>query len=143
MEERDEIRGSSDFLGLNHYTSRLVYPTPENDINAAEISWFKDADVTDYEDPKWYAAASSWLKVVPLGLRRLVTYLHQTYKVPIYITENGFSDFIGNIDDMQRVYYYKHYINQLLKAVKLDGADVRGYFAWSLMDNFEWAKGYS
>jgi len=63
--------------------------------------------------------------------------------MPIYVTENGFSDFIGNTDDLQRIYYYKHYINQLLKAVKLDGVDVRGYYAWSLMDNFEWAKGYS
>ena len=78
-----------------------------------------------------------------MGLRRLVDYLGHTYKKPIYVTENGFSDFIGNIDDLQRIYYYKHYINQLLKAVKLDGADVQGYFAWSLLDNFEWSRGYS
>ena len=104
---------------------------------------FTFTEVTEYVDPKWYSAASTWLKVVPFGLRRLVDYLGQTYKKPIYVTENGFSDFIGNIDDLQRIYYYKHYINQLLKAIKLDGADVRGYFAWSLLDNFEWAKGYT
>ena len=113
------------------------------EIIPSVVSWFTDADVTEYVDPKWYSGASSWLKVVPFGLRRLTSYLHETYKKPIYITENGFSDFIGNIDDMQRIYYYKHYINQLLKSVKEDNADVRGYFAWSLLDNFEWAKGYS
>ena len=95
------------------------------------------------KDPKWYSSASSWLKVAPFGLRRIVNWLQETYKKPIYVTENGFSDFIGNTDDLQRIYYYKHYINQLLKAVKIDGVDVRGYYAWSLMDNFEWARGYS
>jgi hypothetical protein len=66
---------------------------------------------------RWYAAASSWLKVAPFGIRRLMNWLKSNYgSIPIYITENGFSDYLGNTDDAQRIYYLKHYINQLLKG---------------------------
>merc|ERR1712004_529173 len=58
--------------------------------------------------------------------------------ISLNVTENGFSDKLGNIDDLQRVYYYKHYLNQVLKAIKVDGISVKGYYAWSLLDNFEW-----
>ena len=57
----------------------------------------------------------SWLKVTPFGFRRALNWLSQ-YGKPIIVSENGFSDFIGNLDDLQRIYYYKHYINQMLKG---------------------------
>ena len=62
-EEQLEIQGSADFLGFNHYTSNLAYPTPKNEINTAEMGWLVDSDVTDFKDPTWYSAASKWLKV--------------------------------------------------------------------------------
>ena len=88
-EESLEIMNSSDFFGLNHYTSSLVYPTPKSNISPATISWFTDDDVNEYQDAKWYKAASSWLKVVPFGLRRLLKWIDETYQKPIYVTENG------------------------------------------------------
>ncbi len=65
-----------------------------------------------------FRAASTWLKVAPFGIRKLMNWIGKTYgpEIDIYITENGFSDFLGNLDDLQRVYYYKHYLNQLLKG---------------------------
>jgi len=113
-----------------------------SEIDPSRIGWDTDSDVSTFQDPTWYAAASDWLKVTPFGFRKNLNWLSQ-YAKPIIVTENGFSDFLGNLDDMQRTYYYKHYINQLLKAIKIDGIDVQGYFAWSLLDNFEWTRGYS
>ena len=85
--------------------------------NDKYAGWFFDPEVSEYQDPKWYSAASSWLKVTPFGMRRLMNWLKTNYgSIPIYITENGFSDHLGNTDDVHRVYYLKHYINQLLKG---------------------------
>jgi len=140
-EESEMIAGSSDFLGINFYTSNIVYPKV-SDIE--DVSYFADPDVADEQHESWYVAGSSWLKVTPWGIRSAINWASKQYGQPdIYITENGFSDRLGNLDDLQRVYYYKHYINQILKAVKVDGISVKGYYAWSLLDNFEWAMGYT
>jgi len=140
-EESAMIAGSSDFLGINFYTSNIVYPK-ESDIE--DVSYFADPDVAAEQHESWYVAASDWLKVTPWGIRAAINWATKHYGQPdIYITENGFSDRLGNLDDLQRVYYYKHYINQILKAVKVDGISVKGYYAWSLLDNFEWALGYT
>ena len=85
-------------------------------------------------------------EVHPEALLKLLTDLHQTYKLPpIYITENGAAvdDHVidGVVDDKQRYRYYQNHLSMVDQAIK-KGVDVRGYFAWSLMDNFEWAEGY-
>ena len=73
--------------------------------------------------------------------------LYERYHKPIYITENGVSclDTIaldGEIHDSGRIDFETRYLRQLQKVIE-DGADIRGYFYWSLMDNFEWSEGYS
>jgi beta-glucosidase len=85
-------------------------------------------------------------EVYPEGLLKLLTDLHQIYQLPpIYITENGAAvdDHVidGVVDDKQRYRYYQNHLSMVDQAIK-EGVDVRGYFAWSLMDNFEWAEGY-
>ena len=73
----------------------------------------------DYGAEQWYRAGSSWLKVTPWGIREALKWATAQYTTEakgqpaFYITENGFSDLLGNIDDLQRIYYYKHYINQV------------------------------
>ncbi|XP_071476158.1 lactase-like protein [Diadema antillarum] len=84
--------------------------------------------------------------VVPWGFRGLLNWVKEKYgDVPIYVTENGVSEPDGpmNLDDELRCKYYRAYLNEALKASKVDGMNLRGYFAWTLMDNFEWASGFS
>lgn len=82
--------------------------------------------------------------VVPYGFRNMLTWMHEEYKLPIYVTENGYgADESEGLEDTGRQNYYRGYINEMLKAIKIDGADVRGYTAWSLMDNYEWGRGYT
>jgi len=100
--------------------------------------------VKEEMDPAWPKTGSSWLRVVPWGLRRLLNYVSQTYNNPtVYITENGVSDRTGELDDTHRVHYINSYINEVLKASQLDGCNVQGYTLWSMLDNFEWAMGYA
>ena len=140
-EESELIRNSSDFLGINFYTSEIVFPHNEG---IEDVSYHNDDDVIMYKDPNWYTSGSSWLMVTPWGLRSIMQWIKSHYgDVDVYVTENGVSDKLGNLDDLHRIYYYKHYLNQLLKSIVLDGVQVKGYFAWSLLDNFEWAKGYT
>lgn len=134
------IKGTWDFLGLNHYTTELVEPA-----TGGSPGWGGDQDTRTFQDPSWPPSASDWLKVVPWGFRKLVNWIKNTYDNPeLYVTENGFSDdnSVG-LEDTRRIDYYNGYINNLLKAVVLDGCKVTAYTAWSLMDNFEWARGYS
>lgn len=90
--------------------------------------------------------ACGW-EVTPESLRKLLTHISTKYNRPtLYITENGaaFDDQVvkGRVHDEQRLDYIRQHVKQMALSMQ-DGADVRGYFAWSMMDNFEWAQGYS
>ncbi|CAI5478888.1 unnamed protein product [Closterium sp. Yama58-4] len=95
-------------------------------------------------------AASPWLYEVPWGFQKLLMHITATYGAPpIYITENGLDEeddpslpLHVATSDQHRICYYHAYISHLLNAIG-QGADVRGYMAWSWMDNFEWQMGYS
>lgn len=147
------LKGSFDFLGLNYYTAFYAAYTHYS-VNEQNMSYITDAltNLTNERNgiPIGPAAASSWLSVYPSGIRSLLLYVKNKYKNPlIYITENGIDEFNNSTlpleqqlaDPMRIDYYYRH-LQYLLKAIK-EGVNVKGYFAWSLLDNFEWGSGYT
>jgi beta-glucosidase len=86
-------------------------------------------------------------EIDPSGLHDMLARLQREYGVPLYVTENGaaFADVVGpdgGVADPQRVAYLDGHFRAALRALA-DGVDLRGYFVWSLLDNFEWAYGYS
>ncbi|WP_100446000.1 GH1 family beta-glucosidase [Glycomyces xiaoerkulensis] len=138
----EAINQPIDLLGVNYYSPtwlRLAPGAPENEVNPGSAgieSWApEDLPVTDM----------GW-EVDATGLFDLLVRIHKDYGVPVMVTENGAAyptgpDEHGRIDDVERIDYLKTHIAAVHDAIEA-GADVRGYTAWSLMDNFEWAFGY-
>uniref|UniRef100_A0A0S7EET2 Putative glycosyl hydrolase n=1 Tax=Chrysomela populi TaxID=154003 RepID=A0A0S7EET2_CHRPP len=142
QEEVQLIRGTSDFIGINMYTTSLV--TPRGSDNISDISFEADTGVTSWKPEEWENSGSSWLKVYPKGARQLLKWLGSNYKgVKLIITENGYSDNNGTLEDDKRISYYQRYLSNIRDAMEFDGVDLFGYTAWSLLDNFEWISGYS
>ncbi|XP_033637372.1 lactase-phlorizin hydrolase-like [Asterias rubens] len=133
--------GTGDFFGLNAYTTTVC---KDNFKSSTDPNYEEDQDVSRYQPQEWPTSGSDWLRPVPWGLRRLLNWVQKEYGKPIYITENGVSTpDVSELNDVSRITFYGAYINEVLKASLLDENDVRGYFAWSMLDNFEWTSGYS
>ncbi|XP_034837070.1 myrosinase 1-like [Maniola hyperantus] len=142
-EERNLVRGSSDFFGINHYSGSLVSATQYKQPHPVP-SLSDDAGVGIYIPPEWPKSASSWLRLSPNSLYYVLTHLDKKYNKPIiYVTENGWSESPkdGYYIDNGRVKYFRAKLNDALDALEA-GVNLRGYMAWSLMDNFEWNRGY-
>ncbi|XP_039564783.1 lactase-phlorizin hydrolase [Passer montanus] len=139
--EKQRIKGTYDYFGLNHYTTVLTY-----NLNYPKgvMSYDSDRGVATVTDRSWLSSGSLWLKVTPFGFRKILRWIKEEYNnPPIYVTENGVSERGAfEFNDTWRMHYYRTYIDEALKAVVLDGVDLRGYTAWTLMDNLEWAAGY-
>jgi len=150
-EQQRLVKGSWDYFGLNHYTTNYVF---FQNSTGGERNWVTDqlAGTTVYRDGKLIGprADSFWLYVVPWGIYKQLRWVADRYdNPPIYITENGVSvpgetliPLPEVLHDTFRVDFYKQYIGNVSQAY-LDGVDVKGYFAWSFLDNYEWADGYN
>ncbi|CAN6235612.1 unnamed protein product [Urochloa humidicola] len=152
-EERRKLSYKLDFIGVNHYTT--VYAkdcmfTPG--CPSGEATQDAQVSVTGVKNGKPIGPPTAMpsFYVVPEGIKKAVTYIKNRYNnMPMFITENGYAqggDRYAKVDDwlqdQDRIDYLDSYLTHLAEVIK-DGADVRGYFVWSLMDNFEWAFGYT
>ncbi|MBL8103346.1 MAG: family 1 glycosylhydrolase, partial [Anaerolineales bacterium] len=125
-----------DFVGVNYYTRNIVRSEVSDAENVPQTV-FRGDEITEMD----------W-EVFPEGLYKILGRLYFDYDFPaIHITENGaaFVDEIdsdGEVDDPARLSYIQRHLQQVHRAIEA-GIPVKGYFAWSLMDNFEWGFGYS
>jgi len=145
-EEWAIVKGSSDFYGMNTYTTNLCRAGGDDEFQGFVDYTFKRPDGTELGTQ----AHCPWLQDYPEGFRHLLNYLWKKYKLPIYVTENGFAVKGENdmpleqaLVDSARVNYFRGTTASLLSAMHEDGVDIRAYFPWSLLDNFEWADGYT
>lgn len=115
----DRVRGHMDWLGVQYYSdtpcTAFGYDLEDGDVPRTDLGW----------------------RIAPEGLYRVVMAVWERYRVPLLVTENGLAD----ATDAQRGRFILDHLAWLHRAIE-QGADVRGYLHWSLLDNFEWAFGY-
>jgi beta-glucosidase len=119
----DRVADTMDLIGVNYYYSQvasarrfLVRPKGEQSSSYTQNGWLID----------------------PEGLHAVLTTVSQRYGKPIVISENG----IGTQSEQKKIRYFREHVNQMRRAME-DGVDIRGYFPWTLTDNYEWAEGYA
>ena len=124
------ITAPVDWLGLNYYTRKLIGPDDAG-------LWPGLAEV-DGPLPK---TAMEW-EIYPEGLHHFLTMVSRDYArgLPLYVTENGMASHDG-LTDASRIEYLNDHLAQARRAIA-EGVDLRGYFIWSLLDNYEWSLGY-
>jgi beta-glucosidase len=131
--DMDAISAPIDFLGVNNYSRRIVR------AGAGGTTVDVTPQGAQFTDMGW--------EVYPDGLAEVLTRLHREYGVEsLYVTENGaaYADVVthdGRVHDLERIDYLRGYLDAVARVVA-EGVPVRGYFVWSLLDNFEWALGY-
>jgi beta-glucosidase len=133
-----EIQAPLDLLGVNYYSPGMVTATPgTTPWPGTDRAWRHDMDAPQ--------TIMGWA-IQPSALTDLLVRTHREFGVPLVVTENGIAghDAVGAdgaVHDPHRIDYLHDHLGAVLDAVEL-GADVRGYFGWTLLDNFEWAWGY-
>ena len=132
------IRQPIDFVGVNYYTRNVVRDDPK----ALPVR-------AGYVPQRQHAVTETNWEVYPKGLTDILVWVTERYgQIPLYITENGAAFYDpptpvdGRIEDYLRVDYYRSHLRAAHEAIRR-GVDLRGYFAWSLLDNFEWSLGYA
>lgn len=152
--EKKKLKKGLDFIGINYYTAFYVQDCiytkcdSRSGTSRTEGSYL----TSGYRNGVSIGEATpfSWFNIYPQGMEKTVTYVKDRYNnTPMFITENGYGQqddpnltLEDQLNDFKRIKYMKSHIEALSTAIR-KGADVRGYFAWSLLDNFEWIYGYT
>ena len=118
----DGVADKCDLIGVNYYYTEIASP-----LTAITMGKRSGPGIT----------LLGW-KIKPVGLRRQLNLVWQRYRKPIVVTENG----IATTHDVKRVKYLVDHLIEMDRAKEQDGVDIRGYFAWTLADNYEWQYGY-
>lgn len=119
----DRVADVTDIIGVNYYYSqdasatRFIFrPVGERGSNYTQNGW----------------------EINPEGFHSVLTTVYKRYGKPIVVSENG----IGTQSEQKKIRYFREHVNQMRRAMN-DGVDIRGYFPWTLIDNYEWAEGYA
>ncbi|GMI72746.1 beta glucosidase 46 [Hibiscus trionum] len=152
--DKEMLRQGVDFIGINHYSSYYVHDCmfsvcePGTGTSRTEGLWGQSSQKNGI--PIGEPTDVDWLYVYPRGIEKIITYLKKRFNnIPMIITENGYGEVAkpnstieDSLQDTKRAKYMAGYLDSLSTAIR-KGADVRGYFAWSLLDNFEWEYGFT
>ncbi|KAK7508169.1 hypothetical protein BaRGS_00000408 [Batillaria attramentaria] len=132
---RNSPRGSSRLPEFTEQEKHFIQVTQ---------GYIGDMEVKLSRDPSWRKSASYYLFYVPWGMRGILNWIRTHYNnPPTIVTENGVTDNNGTLQDSHRIDYLRSYIDEMIKATLIDKCNVVGYTVWSIMDNFEWARGYT
>ncbi|XP_023738149.1 beta-glucosidase 18 isoform X1 [Lactuca sativa] len=153
LEEKNFMKNSIDFIGINHYTTVYTKDCMDSSCTATGVRAIRGFLDTVGERKGVLIGELTGLEgiyVVPRGMEEIVDHIKIRYNnKPMFITENGYSspdvyeEQVNEIlNDVKRVDFHSKYIASLIKSIR-KGADVRGYFVWSLMDSYEWLVGYN
>ncbi|HOK84310.1 MAG TPA: beta-galactosidase BgaS [Pseudothermotoga sp.] len=142
FQERSDLKNRVDFIGVNYYTRTVISRTQPVDFGILSLEW-TIADGYGYNCPAGGFSRDSrpvsdfgW-ETYPEGLLKVLQSIYDRYKVPLIVTENGIADF----RDWLRPYYLVGHMYATQKAIS-EGVKVLGYLHWSIVDNYEWARGY-
>ena len=149
--DMDLVRCENEFLGVNYYRDEFVASARPEDLPLRDRAYMPFDQRVNLSLPERFTGKLTdigW-PVTPHGIKDLVLRIHREWPgvKAMYITENGCAygdgpDANGVVNDERRVDYLRAHLSEVSKAIE-EGAPVRGYFAWSLLDNYEWAEGYS
>nr|BAO04178.1 acyl-glucose-dependent anthocyanin glucosyltransferase [Delphinium grandiflorum] len=150
--QSDTLKGSYDFVGLNYYTA--FYAANSVQSPDAQQNYHADCRCSVSEDknggPLGPKPNSWWPLLHPRGILDILRYTKEKYNNPtVYITENGIAGYRNSSQSLEevladplRIDYHRSHLSFVLRAID-EGIDLKGYFAWSLLDAFEWFQGYN